>query len=59
MAFKIDEEQCIGCGVCESTCKTKAIIADNDKFKIVPEKCTDCGECSDVCPVTCISGTKK
>ncbi|HBU68928.1 MAG TPA: ferredoxin [Elusimicrobia bacterium] len=59
MAFKIDQEQCIGCGVCEGTCKQTAIVADNDKFKIIAEKCTDCGDCADVCPVSCISGTKK
>jgi len=59
MAFKIDQEQCIGCGVCESACKVAAISADVDKYKIDPSKCTDCGECTDVCPVTCISGTKK
>jgi electron transport complex protein RnfB len=59
MAFKIDAEQCAGCGVCESTCKTQAIIPDADKYKILAEKCTDCGECSEACPVSCISGTKK
>ncbi|MFH1368755.1 MAG: 4Fe-4S binding protein [Elusimicrobiota bacterium] len=59
MAFKIDQEACAACGVCESTCKTQAIVQENDKYSILPDKCTDCGECVDVCPVSCISGTKK
>ena len=59
MAFKIDVEQCAGCGVCEGSCTQKAISADGDKFKIEEAKCTDCGECADVCPMTCITGTKK
>ena len=59
MAFKIDAEQCAGCGVCESTCGKQAISLDADKYKIDDDKCTDCGDCSDACPVGCITGTKK
>jgi len=59
MAFKIDVDQCAGCGACESACKKAAISQDADKYKIDASKCTDCGDCSDACPVSCISGTKK
>ncbi len=58
MAFSIDQEQCVGCGACESACKNSAISQDNDKYKI-GSNCTDCGECTDACPLGCISGTKK
>jgi ferredoxin len=59
MAFKIDVDQCAGCGVCESTCKVSAISQDGDKYKIDAPKCVDCGDCSEACPMSCISGTKK
>ena len=59
MAFKIDKEQCAGCGVCEGACPSKAISQEDDKYAIDPAKCTDCGDCADVCPMSCISGTKK
>ena len=59
MAFKIDQEACAGCGVCEGACKVSAISPDGDKYKIDESKCTDCGDCADVCPVSCISGIKK
>jgi ferredoxin len=59
MAFKIDQEQCAGCGVCVDTCPQKAIEQDGDKYKINASKCTDCGDCADACPVSCISGEKK
>ncbi|MHB9154059.1 MAG: 4Fe-4S binding protein [Endomicrobiales bacterium] len=59
MAFQIDQEQCAGCGVCESACKTAAICIDGDKYKVEVSRCTDCGDCSEACPMSCIIGTKK
>lgn len=59
MAFKIDADQCAGCGVCEGTCKQGAISQVSDKYGIDAAKCTDCGDCSEACPMSCISGTKK
>jgi Indolepyruvate ferredoxin oxidoreductase, alpha and beta subunits len=59
MAFKIDQEQCAGCGVCESACQQTAIASNGDKYAIDPSKCTDCGSCTDACPMSAITGTKK
>lgn len=59
MAFKIDTEQCAGCGVCEGTCANGAIIPESDKYAIDPKKCNDCGNCSQSCPVNCIIGANK
>jgi ferredoxin len=55
MAFAIDQDQCAGCGVCESSCPTSAIAKDGDKYKIETDKCTDCGSCSEACPMSCIA----
>jgi ferredoxin len=59
MAFVINADDCLGCGVCESSCKSGAISQIEDKYKIESIKCTDCGDCSEACPVNCITGTKK
>ncbi len=56
MAYKIDKDTCIGCGLCESVCPQEAITADADgKREIDPAKCVDCGMCAEQCPVDAIS----
>ena len=59
MAYGINKDECAGCGVCVDTCKTAAIIQDDDKFRVLKEKCTECGDCSDACPVGCIALEEK
>ena len=41
---------CIGCKICEKTCKEKAIKVENCKATIDYTKCTKCGECVLKCP---------
>ena len=56
--LKLDQEKCIGCGMCEIVCphtvfkieKLKASIVDHDG-------CMECGACSSNCPVEAISVT--
>jgi len=44
----IDEDDCSGCGVCETVCKAGCI--DNENKKIDFERCVNCFNCFTVCP---------
>ncbi len=55
MAYKINAEECIGCGACESDCPVEAISAADDKYVINADECIDCGACEGSCPVEAIS----
>jgi ferredoxin len=51
MAYKIDPDVCIDCGVCAAECPVEA-ISEGDGFHVIdPDLCTDCGNCAEVCPV--------
>ena len=49
MAYTINDN-CTGCGLCESGCIMNAISADGEKFVIDPELCIECSECAHICP---------
>ncbi|SFR54467.1 nitroreductase family protein [Anaeromicropila populeti] len=54
--FYVNEEKCIGCGVCVSDCPLQLItIAENKKASIINETCMKCGHCLAVCPSEAIS----
>jgi len=50
--------ECVGCGVCITSCPEEAIELDEKRKKIVVslEKCTHCRECMNVCPLVVIKG---
>lgn len=54
MAVKINEEKCIGCGVCRNVCVVEAIEIKEGKA-VVDDKCIECGACIAQCPVDAIS----
>jgi Pyruvate/2-oxoacid:ferredoxin oxidoreductase delta subunit len=55
MAYKINEEECLNCGSCDSECPEEAIVEKNDKRWIDEAKCKDCGTCADACPAEAIA----
>ncbi len=52
----IEDEKCIGCGLCAKACQQSAIEMVNGKAKVVREDyCDGLGNCLPVCPVGAIS----
>jgi len=49
----VNEEKCIGCGICEKVCKFNAVTIDK-RAKINPNACTMCGICVAACPADAI-----
>lgn len=45
----INQDQCIGCGLCLNHCKFNAIHF-NETYEVDPYKCEGCGVCGYVCP---------
>ena len=54
----IDENKCIGCGLCKSNCQHEAIILD-EKYEVKKERCLGCSQCANSCPQKAITMESK
>ena len=46
----VDQEKCVGCGVCLEECPVDTISMTNMKAEINMDNCIRCGTCHDICP---------
>ena len=56
---RVDQDACIGCGICESLCPFNAItlekVGKRKKAKTITASCKGCGICASHCPTLAIS----
>ena len=54
---KVDQEKCIGCGLCESVCPEVFELKDGKSFVKDPKACKNgtCKEAAESCPVQAIT----
>ena len=55
-AAVIDQEACVGCGICaDERCQVNAIEEDDGAYRVIREKCIGCGLCVSTCPEEAIT----
>lgn len=54
----LDEQACVGCGMCEIVCPHRVMAIENRKAKVVDYNgCMECGACATNCPSNAIAVT--
>lgn len=52
----LDQDKCIGCGICLSCCPVNSIVKNGDReFEITYDYCKGCGICANECSKGAIS----
>ena len=50
--LELDQEKCIGCGMCAAVCPHGVFEVDEHKAQVVDlDACIECGACAGNCPV--------
>ncbi len=56
VTLRLEEEKCMGCGMCLSVCPRAVLSPANGKVEIANrDACMECGACSRNCPVEALS----
>ena len=56
---EVDDDLCVGCGICEDRCNMDAIEVIDEKSQVNLDRCIGCGVCVPTCPQDAISLKKK
>jgi len=52
VTLELDEEKCIGCGICLEVCPRDVLVMEKGRARISNrDACIECGACSRNCPV--------
>lgn len=51
---RVDQEKCIGCGLCAADCLSFKIVVEDGKAQ-AKEDCLECGHCAAICPTGAVS----
>lgn len=52
----LDEETCIGCGICVDACPQEVLEIDDGLMSVANEEaCIGCGDCLEECPMGAIT----
>ncbi len=46
----IDQDKCVGCGICVEECSVNALTMEGGKAEINIDDCIRCGKCHEICP---------
>lgn len=56
VTLDLDENKCIGCGICSIVCPHRIFEVKEGKAHILDkDKCIECGACAKNCPLKAIS----
>ncbi len=56
VTLELDQQKCIGCGMCTIVCPHGVLVIDHRKAHIVDrDLCMECGACAKNCPVEALS----
>ena len=58
-AAELDQDECVGCGICEDRCQMDALSLDGDKAVLDEARCIGCGLCVTTCPSGALSLVRK